>query len=72
MKTELMLLDLIALRNGEICAVCPRTTIKGRLHKVMQWLDINPYRNVPIVIGGLILLPILCIALGFFLAIGLY
>ena len=48
LDTEAMLFDLVAMRNGEFCAVCPRTTIKGHLHGFMRWLDRNPYYNIPI------------------------
>ena len=34
--------------NGYIDSVCPRTQIKGYMLRISRWLDLNPFRNVPI------------------------
>ena len=37
-NTEEMLLELIAVRNGEFCSICPRTLIKRTVHNFMHWM----------------------------------
>jgi serine/threonine-protein kinase len=41
-----MLRQLEDVQAGVFNAMCPRTTIKSRLHRLMRWLDRNPERNV--------------------------
>jgi eukaryotic-like serine/threonine-protein kinase len=62
-----MLMELTAIRNGDFCAVCARTIIKRNLHRFMHWLDMAPFRNVPIAILVLILFPLIFLGFGIFL-----
>ena len=66
-----MLYELDAIQTGVFCSVCPRTFIKSRLFRFMRWLDINPFRNVPIVLGVTVTVGIGLLGLGLCLGLAL-
>ncbi len=49
-----MLQTLENVQAGIFNAICPRTTIKSRMHSLMRWLDYNPERNVSLLVVGLL------------------
>lgn len=59
-----MLQELKDVQSGYIIAKCSRTSIKGRLHRYMRWLDENPHPNVRKTYATLYGTVILLIAFG--------
>lgn len=49
---------------GEIIVVCPRTMIKSKLARLNRWLDLNPFRAVPIFYSVLTLISLSILCLG--------
>ena len=45
-SAEEMLEALVHTQEGVFEIICPRTSIKSRLHRLMRWLDREPTRNV--------------------------
>ena len=62
-----MLQDIEDVQNGNICSVCPRTFIKGTLHKYFSFLDQRAYFAVSMTIILLLLSVGVLLGIGYVL-----
>lgn len=49
---------------GCVDGICPRTKIRKGFYQLMKWIDFDPFRNLKILIIGLVFSVILMITLG--------